>query len=393
MTTIKDINKKLTCLIDNNYIEHVNLKNLIEELKNKIIILSKQENLLLNTKNNINQQKKEKDEEFIISRNLVFEDFKKNFNSDFNDLLPVYIKTEQNLKNFIQENTSKTTETIICNIKTEQDLNNFVKNIIERDNNCNKQNLDHIILEINEEYKNLKKEIQKKVEIIKEDNNKIEEKISKNLNEKIKDSDDKILIVRNDTHKNFTNIDKALINLKGDLLSKINSIQKNQETLKNFFCEKVNEIENKSKGVQIKSINDEQKKEQDLILLEITNIKKALSLLDNTDLIIDIVNTKTNKIIKDGYTVIEEYNLINEKFEKFKEKIENIVKEKNNENSIDKEIINKVDIIISSKFVEMNKNITEFIVKNASDLVFSNKSFCTKIEKWIQSQILQALKK
>jgi hypothetical protein len=437
MTTIKDINKKLTCLIDNNYIEHINLKKIIDELKeHQNSTLEKKQTFAVDAKN-----PKILNATANLPEILDYLLTKSEHPQIKKDLLPDYIKDEQNLLNFIlQSIPSKDLQTQViqskevnnlnsvsqelCHCsgscyteKIKEDLNDFIKNIIDKSSataiataNINKQNLDHIIFEINEEQKNLKKEIQTKIplcgpvltNIIKEEitNNKIEEKISKSLNDKIKETDDKILIVRNDTHKNFTNIDKALINLKGDLLSKINSIQKNQETLKFFFCEKVNEIEKKSKETNnlpnnlvpcrtdfVSDIN--YKKEQDYQ----RQTSSAVASPPSGD--INLVNTQKE--------IIDKYNLLNEKYEKLKVHQDELIKsisEKNNENMplhgpalSGEEIINKVDIIISSKFVEMNKNITEFIIKNASDLVFSNKDFCAKIEKWIQSQILQALKK
>ena len=52
-----------------------------------------------------------------------------------------------------------------------------------------------------------------------------------------------------------------------------------------------------------------------------------------------------------------------------------------------KEVFDKVEIMLSSKLVDMNKHVVDFIRTNAGELVFSNKTFCGKIENWIQSQI------
>ncbi len=400
-----NFDKKLTAFIENNYIEHVNLKKTLDEVKILYNQIKNNDFNYINFSNNYDKNNQEKINELI--------DFKINeiFNKKYNNDPIVYCQTKNTRLEFIEDESNKNSdkESIINYqnympefIEDETKINAKITSLIQIFNKNNIIDYKSILLE---EQNKFKKELQETIDIIKNDNYNNSEKIKKDIDNtiiKINEIDDKILILRNSIHKNFQNIDNAIQTIKSDLNHKFTNLQKNEQISKTTNNEHFNIINKHISSIN-NSINKNSPQKESLI--DITNelneiksfYKNELSLLKdsinifNSDLN-EIKNKTSNYQINNSNTAIissVDNNLdlsFNTNNNEIKDFIKNLIVE-----VYDTQLLQKTEKKImhnlETKITDINKNLTEFLVKNAPELVFSNKNFTTKFEKWIQSQI------
>jgi hypothetical protein len=327
MSTIKELNKKINCILDNNYQEHLNLKKSIDELK----ILISNKNLITNNKISIENENVKNDEKI-----LEILDYKINENN--NKLLKII------------DNKNNTIETEIKEYKVpdyllEENITSKINNTIQivlRNNNTNNKNF------IFEEKQKIKKEIDEIINLIQINNkNSIEkmqnehlEKNMQNINLINNQNEEKIYTLRNNIHRNLGTIDTVIKNMKNEMNVKFHNIQKNEESLK----------------------------------LEIKSLQTNLCNNNNEKKIEEKTEENTQKKIEENISELQNEILMKKIIEQ----------EINNASNI---ILKKVDLLISSKFIEISKNLSEFVTHNASDLIFKNKKVVNGLEIWIQTQI------
>ncbi len=392
-----NLSKKLTCFIDNNYIEHINLKKSIDDIKNLL-----NENNYNNLLSEINIEKLNEDK----TKELIKYEVNKNYdkiiniiNDKFNKLVNNQ-KTTKNLSTINETNIIsqiKLPDFIKDESKLDKKINDFIQIIIKNYSLNNK-------IFLAEEHKKFKQEFDDKFIILKTENDKsfkeIRNEIDNKIIKRITEVDEKIYLLRNNIHRTFQDIDNTIKILKNDFHVKYTNIHRNEQIFKANLNDRFKNtnitIENNNTIImqKIKSeiTNDyneltnnynELKKQYIDVNNNQSELIKEINFMKNTiqELNSDISSLKTQLL--ESYTILNEnIKFKNDKFIKNNSENNNQIISYTN-NNLTKEIFEKVEIMISTKFVELNK----YIIENAPKLVFSNRDFTSKIEIWIQSQI------
>lgn len=391
MTSFEDINKKLLTFINNSSIEHKCLQNNIKNLQ-KLVYDNITKQLI--SEGNIPLE--------IVLQNSILNNEKLNLliSDNIKDFLEYKItekyeiiqgKNELNINSKIenyfnntnlQEKLLNDANDIILNEKISKSLEESIK---EQNRLYNKK-IDKVETIIYNKHLEHEENLNKKILLIHDKINKPIIDIKENfnsLNNNNDDTIDRIVTVRNDAHKNFIKIEQTFSRIQAETDKRINFLQKNAETYKNTIVDLRNELNNIKNEYQT-LIQKPVEKITNTPIFDLDVLKEELiSEISNkiTSNFTNIINKKSNN--EDSQIIIADTNYLQE---------DQIIQLLDNKNKlVSSDILLNVEKLISTKFIELNKHVREYINNHSIEADNKNRTFCSKIEFFIEKQIKIAL--